>query len=116
MELPKRTNFEEILSLRISGINKGNVHIKRTFGVYSNSPKSFTFLSANGFNLDTSSKLITIEVPPKSYQVIKVPIKPLSLGRITIHARYIQFLKMNIEPLVNKHYGNGVFFESKTSA
>ena len=110
MELPKRANFEEILSLRISGINKGNIHIKRTFGVYSNSPKSFTFLSANGFNLDTSSKLITIEVPPKSYQVIKVPIKPLSLGRITIHARYIQFLKMNIEPLVNKHYGNGVFW------
>ena len=87
MELPIRANFEEILSLRISGINKGNIHIRRTFGIYSNSPKSFTFLSANGLNLDTSSKLITIEVPPHSHQVMKVPIKPLSLGRITIHAR-----------------------------
>ena len=36
---------------------------------------------------DTSSKLITIDVPPNSYEVIKIPIKPLSYGRLIIHAR-----------------------------
>ena len=51
MELPDCANFGETLSLRISGINEGNIHIRRTFGVYSHAPKSFTFLSANGLNL-----------------------------------------------------------------
>lgn len=47
MELPQRANLGETLSLRISGINEGNIHIRRTFGFYSSAFKSFTFVSAN---------------------------------------------------------------------
>ena len=36
---------------------------------------------------DTSSKLISIEVPPHSHRIINVPIKPLIEGRLLIRAR-----------------------------
>ena len=51
MELPTRAKLGETLSLRFSGINEGNIHIKRTFAVYSSSRRDFTFVSANGHSL-----------------------------------------------------------------
>ena len=48
MELPTRAKIGERLSLRISGQNRGNIHIRRTFSLYSPSIRSFVFLSANG--------------------------------------------------------------------
>ena len=51
MELPERIKLGEVVALRLSGINEGNIHIRRTFGVYSGAVRSFTFLSANGMSL-----------------------------------------------------------------
>ena len=48
MELPRQARLGETLTLRLSGINEGNIQVRRTFGLYSPSLRSFTFLSANG--------------------------------------------------------------------
>ena len=51
MELPAKARLGETLTLRLSGINEGNIQVRRTFGLYSPSHRSFTILSANGLNL-----------------------------------------------------------------
>lgn len=51
MELPERIKTGEIVSLRISGVNQGNIPVRRTFGIYSSAIKSFTFISVNGHQL-----------------------------------------------------------------
>jgi hypothetical protein len=51
MELPARAFLGEQLSIRITGINDGGITVKRTFSIYSESIKSFSFLSANGLNM-----------------------------------------------------------------
>ena len=48
MELPKSAKLGEVLSLRISAINYGNIHVRRRFSLYSPRVKSFVFLSAYG--------------------------------------------------------------------
>ena len=48
MELPKSAKIGEVLSLRISAINRGNIHVRRRFSLYSPAMKSFVFLSAYG--------------------------------------------------------------------
>ena len=48
MELPAKARLGETLTLRLSAINEGNIQVRRTFGLYSPSLRSFTFLSANG--------------------------------------------------------------------
>ena len=60
MELPRNAKLGEILSLRISGQNRGNIHIRRTFSIYSPSVKSFAFVSANGQTLVSETMKINI--------------------------------------------------------
>ena len=60
MELPQHAKLGEIVSLRISGQNRGNIHVRRTFSIYSPSVKSFAFVSANGQTLVSETLKINI--------------------------------------------------------